>query len=228
MGEAGQQCISAGRVLVVGAGALGSVCALYLAGAGVGNITVADFDTVDISNLHRQVAYTEADAGHSKARTLCSRLRALNSEITATPVVAMVTARTLPALLENVDVVADCTDNAASKHTLSRLVCDAGLPCVTAGVDAYTAQVTVTAPGHPSFADIFGDVAPGAACAAGGSSLAEMLPCAAAGVFGPAAGMAATAQAAEILKILTGVGTPLIARLLVIDTLTASANVLSL
>lgn len=221
LGEAGQQAIGAGRVLIVGAGALGSVCGLYLAGAGVGEIAVADFDTVDISNLQRQVAYTEADAGLPKAEVLCRRMQSLNSEIKVTPLKCMVTARNLSQLLEKYDVVADCTDNAASKHFLATAVPALGKVCVTAGIDGFTVQVTTTVPGATTFADIFGDTAPTEACS-------SLLPCSQAGVFGPAAGMAATAQAAEVLKAIAGVGTPLTNRLLRIDTLNMSATTLDL
>lgn len=216
IGSDGQHAIDNARVLVVGAGALGSACSLYLAGAGVGDIAVADFDTVDISNLQRQVAYAEQDAGRSKAETLCARLRDLNSQIKVTALTRMVTGKNLSQLLENYDIVADCTDNAASKHFLATAVPAMGKICVTAGIDGFVVQVTVTTPGHTTFSDVFGETAPSQACS-------TLLPCSQAGVFGPAAGMAATAQAAEILKVITGAGVPLIDRLLRIDTLTMSS-----
>lgn len=221
MGAGGQDRIRAGRVLVVGAGALGSVCSLYLAGAGVGTITVADFDTVDITNLQRQVAYTEADAGQSKAETLCRRLCELNSEVKAVSVCELVTARNLEELVAGCDVVADCTDNAPSKHFLAKAVPQLGKPCVTAGVDNYVAQVTTTIPGSLSFAELFGAEAPSQVCS-------DILPCAQSGVFGPAAGIAATAQAAEVLKLLAGVGNALVSRLMLINTLDGTTTVLSL
>lgn len=221
IGQDGQYAIDNARVLIVGVGALGSVCALYLAGAGVGDIAVADFDTVDISNLQRQVAYTEQDAGTSKAETLCARLRALNSQIRVTAITKMVTSKNLAELLEDYDIVADCTDNAASKHFLATAVPTMGKTCVTAGIDGFIVQVTTTTPGHTTFVNVFGKTAPIQACS-------TLLPCSQTGVFGPAAGIAATAQAAEILKMITGVGVPLTDRLLRIDTLTMSSMVLHL
>lgn len=221
IGDSGQNAISDGRVLVVGAGALGSVCAMYLAGAGVGEIGVADFDTVDISNLQRQVAYTEDDAGLPKAEVLCRRLQQLNSQIHVSAHRCLVSSRNLAELLENYDVVADCTDNPASKHFLATAVPALGKMCVTAGIDGFVVQVATTAPGATTFADIFGVEPPSESCG-------TMVPCAQAGVFGPAAGMAATAQAAEALKILSGAGKPLINKLLRINTLDMSAVTLDL
>lgn len=222
IGEDGQRRISAGRVLIVGAGALGSVTGLYLAGAGVGHIGVADFDTVDVSNLQRQIAYTEADAGCRKSEVLCARMHALNSDVDVRPICKMVTRHNLNEIVSGYDVVTDCSDNAATKHFLARAVTALGKVCVTAGVSRFTAQVTTSVPGGASFGDIFGESAP-AAQACGG-----ILPCQSEGVLGPAAGVAAACQSAEVLKVLAGAGKTLAGRLLLIDTLDFSTITLSI
>lgn len=214
IGAEGQRRICSGRVLLVGCGALGSAVGLYLAGSGVGTIGLADFDTVDITNLQRQVAYAEEDAGISKARCLAGRLRALNSTVRVNTYLSVVTPDTFADVASGYDIVADCSDNPATKHFLPQAATASGKPCVSAGVGGFVAQVTTSMPGAVTFADIFGD--------SGGDS--PMIACGSAGVFGPAAGVAATLQAAEVLKILAGAGSLLSGRLLVLDTLTMQSH----
>lgn len=236
LGADGQRRICAGRVLLVGCGALGSAAGMYLAGSGVGTLGLADFDTVDVSNLQRQVAYTEGDAGRGKVTALAARLRALNSAVTVREHPVLVTPVVLNGLLGDYDVVADCSDNPATKHFLAKACTRAGKPCVTAGVAGFVAQVTTALPDSPSFSDIFGDW--DESCPANSSGNTEngagdapgngVLPCAVSGVFGPAAGVAATLQAAEVLKLLGAFGTPLVGRLMLIDTLSMHAHVYTL
>ena len=204
IGEEGQQRLCDASVLVVGAGALGSVVALYLAGAGVGHIGLADFDTIDISNLQRQIAYAEDQAGERKVAALAARLRALNTTISVTEHPVLVTARNAATLFADYSHIADCTDNPSTKHLMAALAQQCGKPCVTAGVSGFTAQVFTTLPGAPSYNDMFGE--PDRSNPAGCPAFA---PCGADGVVGPAAGVAATCQCTELIKLITGAGEPL-------------------
>ena len=206
IGEAGQARICAGSVLMVGCGALGSAVGLYLAGGGVGHIGICDFDTVAVSNLHRQVAYSQDQAGEPKALCLGERMRALNDTVTVNAHAVRVTADNFSELASGYDIIADCSDNAATKHLISQLCHDAGKICVTGGVHGMTAQVFITRPEGLSYSDFFGD----------GAAMATP---ALFGVLGPVAGVAGTLQATAIMQILAGLQPAY--TLLTIDTLTA-------
>lgn len=206
IGPEGQEWLSRGRVLVVGAGALGSVVGLYLAGAGVGHITVADFDTVSESNLQRQIAYTEADLGAPKAETLARRLRALNSGITVGALNRKIDGDTLQWCLADFDVVVEASDNLETKYAVTDAAALAGKPCVFGGVNGFRGEVHTHLPGSPSYRDIFPE---------GGERPFEgPRP-----VFGPVPGIVGAVQAAETLKILTGIGASLASKMLLVDAL---------
>ena len=207
IGEKGQEQLSLSRVLIVGAGALGSVVGLYLAGAGVGHITVADFDTVSMSNLQRQIAYTEADAGAPKAETLARRLRAVNSEITVAALGVKMDSDMLRRCLNDFDLVVEASDNAATKYAVTDAALSAGKPCVCGGVNGFRGEVHTHLPGGTTYRDIFPE--------AGEAEPEKNRP-----VFGPVPGIVGSIQAAEALKILAGVGASLASTLLLIDTLT--------
>lgn len=194
VGEDGQRRLAGARVLVVGCGALGSPVAMLLAGAGVGNLLIADFDTVDISNLHRQLFYSENDAGLFKVDVLSRRLRELNSTVSVASLQSMVTPRVLESMEFIPSVVVDAADNPATTYMLDAFCRERSLPLVTAGVSEWRAQIFSFIPGSVTFGDVFPPP----------ENEDAVLPCSIAGVSGPAAMMAASLQASEIIKIILG------------------------
>lgn len=217
IGPEGVAKLQEARVAVIGCGALGSLCAMYLAASGVGNINIADFDTVDLSNLQRQLFFTEADLGKPKALVLRDRMLALNSGVSVKVTQEMVRPANAGDFLAGCDVVVDGSDNPATKLMTDRLSAEYGLPCVIAGVRGFELQVMTCLPGGTRYADIFGD-AP--ACDG-------FTPCSIAGVLGPTAGIAASLQAAETVKLITGAGNTLSGKLLTINLLSPSVSLLS-
>lgn len=207
IGPEGQHRLSRSRVLIVGAGALGTVVGMYLAGAGVGHITVADFDTVSLSNLHRQIAYTETDVGASKAVTLAQRLHGINSEIVVAPLERRVDADILQWLLPDFDLVVEASDNFETKYAVTDAAAAAGKPCVFGGVNGFKGEVHTHLPSGPSYRDIFPE--------GGEIPLPGVRP-----VFGPVPGIVGSIQASEVIKILTGIGASLSSSMLLIDALT--------
>lgn len=217
IGPEGVARLQEARVAVIGCGALGSLCAMYLAASGIGNINIADFDTVDLSNLQRQLFFTEADLGKPKALVLRDRMLALNSGVSVNVTQEMVRPANAGDFLAGCDVVVDGSDNPATKLMTDRLSAEYGLPCVIAGVRGFELQVMTCLPGSTRYADIFGD-AP--ACDG-------FTPCSIAGVLGPTAGIAASLQAAETVKLITGAGNTLSGKLLTINLLSPSVSLLS-
>lgn len=219
IGEEGQLRLGEASVLIVGCGALGSMAAMQLAGAGVGHIRIADFDTVDISNLHRQLFFTDAEAGMPKATVLARRMRELNPEVRVEVCEGMATRHNIDDLMDGCVMALDATDNAESMLLVDAASQTVGIPCTFAGIREFSGQVTTCIPGGVRYADIF----PGAASAAG-----SILPCEAMGVAGPAAAVAASIQAAEAIKYITKSGSLLSGRLLLFDLLEMRFSMVSL
>lgn len=194
IGRTGQQKLAEARILIVGCGALGSPAAMYLAGAGAGHITIADFDTVELSNLHRQVFYSEEEAGKSKAECLKACIERLNSEISVTVWNKLVTGRQLIASDERFDIIIDAADNPATTYMLDRYCFETGTPLSTAGVSGWTAQVFLYYPGSVRYSEIFPEPEEGT----------EILPCSVAGIAGPVAQFASSLQVADAIKVITG------------------------
>lgn len=194
IGRTGQQKLAEARILIVGCGALGSPAAMYLAGAGAGHITIADFDTVELSNLHRQVFYSEEEAGKSKAECLKAGMLRLNSEISVTVWNKLVTSRQLIASEERFDIIIDAADNPATTYMLDRYCFETGIPLSTAGVSGWTAQVFLYCPGSVRYSEIFPEPEEGT----------EILPCSVAGIAGPVAQFASSLQVADAIKVITG------------------------
>ena len=201
-----QQSLSQASVLIVGAGALGTVCGMYLAAAGVGSIHVADFDSIDITNLQRQLAFTEADLGKPKAETLAGKMRAINSQISAT----VHSGRFAEDMLKGIDLLVEASDNPATKYIATDIAEASGIPYVFGGVAQWRGQVMCWAPGHRGYRHIFPEAADSYTSAAKG------------GVFSPLPGIIASIQAAEAIKIIAGTGTPLFDSLLMLDSRTMS------
>lgn len=192
IGIAGQQRLAHSTVLIVGCGALGSPVAMYLAGAGVGNLVIADFDTVDESNLHRQVFYRESDVGKFKAELLKERILELNSRCRVEVWKKMVTRKMLEDSPLVFDCIVDAADNPSTTYMLDSFCKTRSIPFSTAGVSGWQAQIFTAIPDSPYFSDIV--PAP--------EEDSGLLPCSIAGIAGPVAAFAASIQAAETLKIL--------------------------
>lgn len=211
-GPAAQERLSRSHILIVGCGALGSTAAMYLAGSGAGHLTLVDFDTIDLSNLQRQVFFTEAAAGSLKVEALAAAVRALNSGCEVTAHAELFSPRNLERVCAGADLIIDAADNPETTYLIERAADARGIPYVTAGVSGWTAQVLSHCPGDLHFSDLF----PGMSSACGA------LPCAVAGVFGPLTGLVACLEATEAIKLLTSTGTPLRNRLLTLNLLNNS------
>jgi molybdopterin/thiamine biosynthesis adenylyltransferase len=210
VGEAGQEKLRRARVLVIGAGGLGSPLALYLAAAGVGRLTVVDFDVVDDSNLQRQVLYTTAQVGQPKADAAAERLRALNPHVEVVPVRERLTAANALALFRSHDVIADGADNFATRYLSNDAAVLADRPLVSASILGFEGQLSVFHhQGGPCFRCLYPEPPP-----------AGLVPsCAENGVLGVLPGVLGVLQATEVLKVLLGLGETLAGKLLYFDAI---------
>jgi molybdopterin-synthase adenylyltransferase len=209
IGIVGLERLGASHGLVIGAGGVGSPALLYLATAGVGRITVVDHDTVDLTNLQRQLAHTMARVGQPKAESARAAIGALNPGVQVATVCTRADAALLDTLVPQADVVLDCCDNFATRHAVNAACVRHGKPLVSGAALRFDGQVAVFAGGH--------DQAPCYACAFPADEPAEETNCATMGVFAPLVGIIGSVQAAEALKLLCGVGEPLAGRLLMLD-----------
>ncbi|NSL55019.1 HesA/MoeB/ThiF family protein [Uliginosibacterium aquaticum] len=211
LGVEGQEAISASRVLIVGAGGLGSPASMYLAAAGVGEIVLCDGDTVDLSNLQRQILHVADSIGHNKAASGKECLARVNPLTQVRAVESRLDELALTSLVQDVDLVLDCTDNFATRHAINRVCVAACKPLVSGAAVRFDGQVSVfdlREPGKPCYHCLFPE----------GEDVAEMR-CAVTGIFAPLTGIVGSMQAAEALKLLAGCGEPLVGRLLVLDGL---------
>ncbi|KRW68578.1 molybdopterin-synthase adenylyltransferase MoeB [Stutzerimonas nitrititolerans] len=208
----GQLKLKQSRVLIVGLGGLGSPVALYLAAAGVGELHLADFDTVDATNLHRQILHDTTSVGRTKVDSAIERLEALNPLVKVVPLRTTLDADSLGSAVAAVDLVLDCTDNFAIREAVNGACVAAGKPLVSGAAIRLEGQLSVFDPRVAS--------SPCYHCLYGHGSEAE-LTCSEAGVAGPLVGLVGSLQALEALKLLAGFGEPLVGRLLLIDALTS-------
>ena len=210
VGADGQTKLLNARVLMVGAGGLGAPAALYLAAAGVGTLRIIDFDSVEASNLQRQVIHTTDRVGMLKVESAAVQIRALNPDVVVEPINDMLTTENVASLLDGVDLVIDGTDTFEARYALNDAAVKLGIPVVHAGVFRFEGQLTVLAPGRgPCYRCLHPTPPP-----------AEMAPsCGVAGVLGVLPGVIGVLQATEALKMLLGIGEPLIGRLLLWDAL---------
>ncbi|MHB0805850.1 molybdopterin-synthase adenylyltransferase MoeB [Stutzerimonas nitrititolerans] len=208
----GQLKLKQSRVLIVGLGGLGSPVALYLAAAGVGELHLADFDTVDATNLHRQILHGTTSVGRTKVDSAIERLEALNPLVKVVPLRTALDADSLGPAVAAVDLVLDCTDNFAIREAVNGACVAAGKPLVSGAAIRLEGQLSVFDPRVAS--------SPCYHCLYGHGSEAE-LTCSEAGVAGPLVGLVGSLQALEALKLLAGFGEPLVGRLLLIDALTS-------
>lgn len=212
-GIEGQQRVCDAHALIVGAGGLGSPVALYLAAAGVGRLTLADDDQVDLTNLQRQILHTTDRVGQPKAESGRQALLSLNPDIQVQTRVERLSGDALNALVASADVVLDCTDNFATRHAINRACVRHRRPLVSGAAIRFDGQVSVF--------DMRQDDAPCYHCLFPEAQDVEAMNCATVGVFGPLVGMVGSTQAAEALKVLTGMGQTLAGRLLMVDALHA-------
>lgn len=210
-GSERQQRLLESKVLIVGAGGLGSPCALYLAAAGVGTIGIADADTVSISNLQRQIIHTTEDAGQLKALSAQAKMQRINPDIRVETYTSFITAENALSILEQYDFIIDCTDSFASKYLINDACIMLGKPFCIAGIVAYNGQIMTHVPGSACYRCLFPTPPPEN----------QVETCSMVGVLGSAVGTIGTLQATEAIKVLTGIGTPLTNTILTYDALAA-------
>lgn len=212
VGLDGQRKLKAARVLLVGAGGLGSPAAIYLAAAGVGTLGIVDFDVVDITNLHRQILHGTGDVGRSKLESAISRLREVNPHVTVEPHETRLTSANALQIIRQYDVVVDGTDNFATRYLVNDACVLTNRPNVYGSIFRFDGQVSVfCTPDGPCYRCVYREPPP-----------PGLVPsCAEGGVLGILPGIVGTLQATEALKLVLGIGEPLIGRLNLVDALGA-------
>lgn len=213
IGIPGQERLAASHALIVGAGGLGSPVALYLAAAGVGHITLADDDQVDLTNLQRQIAHDMASLGENKAVSAARRMIAMNPEIAITSQIERLEGQSLLDAVAKTDVVLDCSDNFATRHAVNRACVRFGKPLVSGAAVRFDGQLSVF--------DLRADESPCYACLFPEDAEDAEMRCAEFGVFAPLVGIVGAMQAAEALKLLIGTGRSLSGRLMLYNALDA-------
>jgi molybdopterin/thiamine biosynthesis adenylyltransferase len=208
-GEDSQERLLASRALVVGAGGLGSGALPYLASSGVGHITVADGDTVDLTNLQRQVVHRVDGIGTNKALSAAAALSALNPEIAVRALPERLAPDRLQALVSEADVVLDCSDNFATRHAINEACVRGRVPLVSGAAIRFDGQVAVFDPRQDGAACYH--------CLFPADARSEEERCATMGVFAPLVGVIGAMQAMEAIKLLAGIGESLAGRLLLFD-----------
>jgi adenylyltransferase/sulfurtransferase len=209
VGIAGQERLRAARALVVGAGGLGCPAALYLAASGVGRLTIADPDKVDLTNLQRQILYRTDSVGAPKVEAARAALHALNPDVEVYPLRKKLQAADLDRLVVDADVILDCSDNFVTRHALNRACVAARKPLVSGAAIRFDAQVAVF--------DLRKADAPCYACLYPEDGAVEEVQCAQLGVFAPLTGVVGALQTMEAVKLISGAGETLNGRLLLVD-----------
>jgi adenylyltransferase/sulfurtransferase len=209
IGPSGQEKLAGARVLIAGAGGLGSLSSLYLAAAGVGHLIIADHDHVELSNLNRQLVHSEATLGNPKVVSASQRLGQLNSAIQVTPVQLRIDQGNIDGLLEGVDLIVDGCDNYPTRKVLNRAALHHNLPWIFGGVMGFDGMISSFVPGSVCFECILQDP----------DTIKPGTPPHNNGILGATAGMIASIQAMEAVKLLLAIGTPLTNRLVRISGL---------
>jgi molybdopterin-synthase adenylyltransferase len=210
---AGQEKLTQSHALIIGAGGLGAPVAMYLAAAGVGTLTICDFDQVDLTNLQRQIIHTTSAVGENKALSAQATIASLNPEITVHVETTRLNEEALAGRVVAADVVIDCSDNFATRYLLNQLCFNRKTPLVSGAAIRFEGQLSVFDFRHdesPCYHCLYPDVGDD-----------QELRCADNGVFAPLVGMIGTAQAAEALKILLNIGQTMQGKLLLLDALSA-------
>jgi len=208
IGLQGQEMLSNSKVLVVGTGGLASPVLYYLAAAGVGNIEVIDYDTVELSNFNRQIIHTEKYMGKPKIESVINQIKEFNSSIDIKGHKIALTSENAGTYISSYDVVIDCVDNLGTRYIVNDTCCRKGIPLVEAGVSGFEGYVMTILPGRsPCFRCIYPDNRL--------PKKTDVKP----GVLGVTAGIAGTLQAAEAIKIILGMGEPLFSGILTFNAL---------
>lgn len=213
IGEEGQKKLSSAKVLIVGVGGLGSPIALYLSGAGVGEIGIIDGDVVSVSNLQRQVLYEESQVGKPKVECAKERLAALNSEISITPYNAFLTPENAMEIISHYDLVVDGTDNLDVRYVISDACASQGKPYVYGAITGLEGQVAVLCSGKTTYRTLFPEKK---------SSEPSKE------VIGVTPGLVGIVEASQVLQIICGYGEPLIDKLWTIDLRTLQSFTIEL
>ena len=211
LGIDGQEKFKHAHALIIGAGGLGSPVALYLASAGVGTLTICDGDTVDLTNLQRQIVHRTDAIGMAKSASAQRTLAGINAEISVRAIAARVGGTRLSELVHDADVVLDCSDNFATRHAVNRACVAHAKPLVSGAGVRFDGQFAVfdrRDPAAPCYHCLFPEHGDN-----------EDMRCAVMGVFAPLVGIIGAMQAAEALKLIAGIGTSLSGRLLLLDAL---------
>jgi molybdopterin/thiamine biosynthesis adenylyltransferase len=211
IGIEGQTRLLQARALIIGAGGLGSPAAFYLASAGVGTIVLADDDTVDLTNLQRQILHTTDRIGQHKAESGKLTLGAINPGVAVHALTTRLEGDALEEQIAMADVVLDCTDNFASRHAINRACVKLHKPLVSGAAIRFDGQISVF--------DLRREEAPCYHCLFPDADDVEEVRCATMGVFAPLVGIVGAMQAAEDIKLLAGTGTSLSGRLLMLEAL---------
>jgi molybdopterin/thiamine biosynthesis adenylyltransferase len=209
IGVEGQQALLNAHALVIGTGGLGSPVALYLATAGVGTLTLVDADTVDLTNLQRQIVHRQDRIGQPKVASAAHTLAEINAEVRVVALQERADAARLMQLVAEADVVVDCCDNFATRHAVNAACLAHRKPLVSGAAIGFDGQISVY--------DLRSANAPCYACLFPPDATFEEVRCATMGVFAPLVGIIGSMQAAEALKLLAGVGTSLAGRLQMLD-----------
>jgi len=218
-GVDGQQRLASARVLIVGAGGLGCPAAIYLAAAGTGEIGIVDFDKIDLSNIHRQILYSTEDIGRAKIDIARERILAANPNVDVETFDARLSSTNALDIMRGFDVVIDASDNFPTRYLVNDASVMLGIPTIYGSIHRFEGQLSVFgATNGPCYRCLFREPPP-----------AGSVPnCAEAGVLGVLPGIIGTLQATEAIKLLTGIGDPLVGRLLLFDALTMSFRTIAL
>jgi adenylyltransferase/sulfurtransferase len=208
---AAQERLKHATAIVIGAGALGSPAATYLAAAGVGRLGIVDEDVVELSNLHRQPLHYTPDVGRQKAENAAMKLGVLNPEVALDPYPVRIDASNAPAIVIGADVVVDCSDTFDTRYVVNDACCSQRVPLVEGGVLGFNGLVLSIKPGESACYRCVFPTPP---------EPGSVPSCREAGVLGATAGIVGAIQALEALKLLTGVGQPLVDRILQLDAAT--------
>ncbi|GHA96747.1 thiamine biosynthesis protein ThiF [Algimonas arctica] len=216
IGGSGQNALLAANVAIVGAGGLGGPAALYLAAAGVGQITLFDDDTVSLSNLQRQIQFETDNLGQSKVGALATRLRAVNPDVTVTPTPSRLSRENAAKLLQHHDLILDGSDRFATRFMINDAALALGIPLISGAVGRFDTQVGIFAQPGPCYRCFVPDLPP------------QEETCAEVGVVGALTGITGSMMAMETIKWITGAGIPLHGRLWMYDGLSAESRTVKL
>ncbi len=213
IGEEGQRRLASSSVLVVGLGGLGSIVSMYLVAAGIGKLILVDKAKVDKPDLNRQLLYTEKDIGKSKASIACKKLKALNSDVELYCIDKELTEDIARELVSRVDVVVDALDNWRTRFILNKVCIEARKPLVHGGVEEFYGQITTIIPGKTPCLSCF---------------IPQKIEERSVNVLGPTPGVVASIQSMEVIKLLTGIGSVLAGKMMLIDLLNNDVKVIEL